>query len=116
MIVTLPEATPVFEAERLQMDLQRAGINNKWWVVNACLSLTDTQNSFLKAKAAKRISLDQESRTIITGKYSPDRMEKHIMEKKQGIGFFERYLTLWLPLVYYCRNCVGQWLPAYRKP
>lgn len=28
VIVTLPEATPVFEAERLQMDLQRAGINN----------------------------------------------------------------------------------------
>ena len=44
-----------FEAERLQMDLQRAGINNKWWVVNACLSLTDTQNSFLKAKAQNEL-------------------------------------------------------------
>ena len=57
VIVTLPEATPVFEAERLQMDLQRAGINNKWWVVNACLSLTDTQNSFLKAKAQNEFCL-----------------------------------------------------------
>ena len=56
VIVTLPEATPVFEAERLQMDLQRAGINNKWWVVNACLSLTDTQNSFLKAKAQNELA------------------------------------------------------------
>ena len=55
VIVTLPEATPVFEAERLQMDLQRAGINNKWWVVNACLSLTDTQNSLLKAKAQNEL-------------------------------------------------------------
>ena len=55
VIVTLPEATPVFEAERLQMDLQRAGINNKWWVVNACLALTDTQNSFLKAKAQNEL-------------------------------------------------------------
>lgn len=55
VIVTLPEATPVFEAERLQMDLQRAEINNKWWVVNACLSLTDTQNSFLKAKAQNEL-------------------------------------------------------------
>ena len=55
VIVTLPEATPVFEAERLQMDLQRAGINNKWWVVNACLSLTETQNSFLKAKAQNEL-------------------------------------------------------------
>ena len=56
VIVTLPEATPIFEAERLQMDLQRAGINNKWWVVNACLSLTDTQNLFLKAKAQNELA------------------------------------------------------------
>jgi arsenite-transporting ATPase len=51
VIVTLPEATPVFEAQRLQMDLHRAGIHNKWWVVNSCLSLTETGSSFLKAKA-----------------------------------------------------------------
>ncbi len=51
VVVTLPEATPVFEAERLQQDLQRAGIHNKWWVVNSCLSLTHTQNPFLQAKA-----------------------------------------------------------------
>lgn len=51
VIVTLPEPTPVFEAERLQKDLRRAGIPNKWWVVNACLSLTDTGNAFLQAKA-----------------------------------------------------------------
>ena len=51
VIVTLPEATPVFEAERLQKDLRRAGIANKWWVVNSCLSLTDTHNAFLRAKA-----------------------------------------------------------------
>ena len=56
VIVTLPEATPVFEAERLQMDLQRAGINNKWWVVNACLSLTGTENSFLRAKAQNELA------------------------------------------------------------
>ena len=55
VVVTLPEATPVFEAERLQKDLQRAGINNKWWVVNACLSLTNTQNPFLQTKASGEI-------------------------------------------------------------
>ena len=49
--MTLPEATPVFEAERLQADLRRAGINNKWWVVNQSLALTDTNNPFLKARA-----------------------------------------------------------------
>lgn len=51
VIVTLPEATPVFEAQRLQKDLLRAGIHNKWWIVNSCLSLTNTNNSFLKAKS-----------------------------------------------------------------
>jgi arsenite-transporting ATPase len=55
VVVTLPEATPVFEAERLQKDLQRAGINNKWWVVNSCLSLTNTQNPFLQTKAQSEL-------------------------------------------------------------
>ncbi|HEY5508149.1 MAG TPA: ArsA-related P-loop ATPase, partial [Paludibacter sp.] len=56
VVVTLPEATPVFEAERLQKDLQRAGILNKWWVVNSCLSLTHTQNPFLQAKAQSELA------------------------------------------------------------
>jgi len=51
VIVTLPEATPVFEASRLRDDLQRAGINNKWWVVNQCLSMTETSNPMLIARA-----------------------------------------------------------------
>lgn len=55
VIVTLPEATPVFEAERLQQDLLRAKIHNKWWVVNSCLSLTKTANPFLQAKAASEL-------------------------------------------------------------
>ncbi len=55
VIVTLPETTPVFEAERLLQDLQRAGIKNKWWVINSCLSLVDTQNPFLKAKAQSEL-------------------------------------------------------------
>ncbi|WP_352423388.1 arsenical pump-driving ATPase [Proteiniphilum sp.] len=55
IIVTLPETTPVFEAQRLQQDLQRAGLKNKWWVVNSSLLLTDTNNPFLKAKAQSEI-------------------------------------------------------------
>lgn len=51
IIVTLPEATPVFEAQRLRDDLNRAGINYKWWVANQCLSLTDTKNSILAMRA-----------------------------------------------------------------
>ncbi len=55
IIVTLPEATPVFEAMRLREDLQRAGINNKWWIVNQSLSLVNTENSILAARANEEI-------------------------------------------------------------
>lgn len=51
IIITLPEATPVFEASRLREDLGRAGINNKWWVVNQCFSMTETSNPMLMARA-----------------------------------------------------------------
>lgn len=34
------------------------------------------------------------------------------MEKKQEIGFFERYLTLWVALCIIAGIAVGQWLPA----
>lgn len=51
VIVALPEATPVWEAQRLREELHRAGIKNKWWVVNQCLSLTDTQDPMLLARA-----------------------------------------------------------------
>ncbi|OHW63321.1 arsenical pump-driving ATPase [Andreesenia angusta] len=56
VIVTLPEATPFFEAKRLREDLERAGINNKWWIVNQCLSMTDTESPMLmsRAKAEKQ--------------------------------------------------------------
>ncbi|WP_278602721.1 ACR3 family arsenite efflux transporter [Alistipes indistinctus] len=34
------------------------------------------------------------------------------MEKKQGIGFFERYLTLWVALCIVAGIAVGKWLPG----
>ena len=34
------------------------------------------------------------------------------MEKKQGIGFFERYLTVWVALCIVIGIAIGQWLPA----
>ena len=55
VIVTLPEATPVYEAMRLQADLKRAGINNKWWVINSSLLMTNTHSPLLKAKSASEI-------------------------------------------------------------
>lgn len=55
VIVTLPEATPVYEAMRLQADLKRAGINNKWWVINSSLLMTDTKSPLLKTKSFSEI-------------------------------------------------------------
>ncbi len=49
--ILLPKATPVFEAHRLENDLKRAGINNKWWVINASLLAIDTKDPFLRARA-----------------------------------------------------------------
>lgn len=51
VIVTLPEATPVLEASRLQDDLRRADIHPKWWVINQSLYATKTNDPILKAKS-----------------------------------------------------------------
>ena len=55
IIVTLPEATPVYEALRLEEDLQRAGIGSKWWIINSSLYAAAPQNELLKAKASNEI-------------------------------------------------------------
>ncbi|MGI6175163.1 MAG: arsenical pump-driving ATPase [Christensenellales bacterium] len=55
IIMTLPEATPVYEALRLEEDLKRARIAVKWWVVNQTLYGTNTTNPMLKAKAAGEV-------------------------------------------------------------
>ncbi|KNH22923.1 arsenic ABC transporter ATPase [Priestia megaterium] len=51
VIVTLAETTPVLEASRLQVDLKRAEITPKWWVVNQSLYATDTVDPVLKGRA-----------------------------------------------------------------
>lgn len=55
IIVTLAETTPVFEAQRLEEDLERAGIATKWWVINSSLYKTHTSNALLSAKASNEI-------------------------------------------------------------
>lgn len=55
IIITLAEATPVYEALRLEEDLKRAGIATKWWVINASLYRTGTTNRLLAAKASHEI-------------------------------------------------------------
>jgi arsenite/tail-anchored protein-transporting ATPase len=55
IIMTLAETTPVYEAMRLEEDLKRAGIYNKWWIINSSLYATETTNQMLKAKASNEI-------------------------------------------------------------
>jgi arsenite-transporting ATPase len=50
LIVTLPEATPVHEAARLQEDLKRAGITPYAWVINQSFCATGTKDSVLAAR------------------------------------------------------------------
>jgi arsenite/tail-anchored protein-transporting ATPase len=57
IIVTLPETTPVQEAERLQEDLRRAGIEPFAWVVNQSLAAAEPRDPLLRARAAEEIPL-----------------------------------------------------------
>ncbi|MFC5714010.1 arsenical pump-driving ATPase [Thalassorhabdus alkalitolerans] len=50
VVITLPEATPVLEASRLQEDLKRAELFPSWWVLNQSLSAAHTEDPILKAK------------------------------------------------------------------
>lgn len=55
IIVALAEATPAYEAMRLEEDLKRTGISTKWWVINSSLYRTGTTNQLLAAKASHEI-------------------------------------------------------------
>lgn len=50
LTVTLPEATPVFEATRLQADLERAGLSVDYWVMNQCFTKVVTESPIFKEK------------------------------------------------------------------
>lgn len=52
LIITIPETTPVLEAQGLVEDLGRAGITPWAWVVNQSLALTDTSSPLLRQRAA----------------------------------------------------------------
>jgi arsenite-transporting ATPase len=52
LLVTLPEATPVHEAARLQIDLARAGIRPFGWVINQSLAPVATADPVLRSRQA----------------------------------------------------------------
>ena len=59
LVVTLPEATPVHEAERLQQDLARAGIAPFAWVINQSILVSGTQHLVLKQRGEYEIPFIQ---------------------------------------------------------
>jgi arsenite/tail-anchored protein-transporting ATPase len=56
LVVTLAESTPVQEAERLQADLRRAGIEPYGWVINASLAAAETTHPTLRARARAELA------------------------------------------------------------
>ena len=70
IIVTLAEATPVYEAMRLEEDLKRAKIAAKWWVINSSLYRTGTTNRMLSAKASSEIEWINKIDTHAKGKFA----------------------------------------------
>ena len=55
VIVALPEATPVYEALRLEDDLRRARIAVNWWAINQSFYHAGPTNSLLRAKASSEV-------------------------------------------------------------
>ena len=55
VIVALAEATPVYEAMRLEEDLKRAGIHSRWWIINSSFLRSGTTNAMLKVKASSEV-------------------------------------------------------------
>jgi arsenite/tail-anchored protein-transporting ATPase len=64
LIVTLPEPTPVLEAQKLQTDLWRAGIKPYAWVANASLALAGSTDPLLQCRAAQEAGWMQEVREL----------------------------------------------------
>ncbi|NFM16189.1 arsenical pump-driving ATPase [Clostridium sporogenes] len=70
IIVTLAETTPVYEAMRLQEDLNRAGIHSKWWVINSSFYAANTTNSILKVKANNEVQWINKVNEISKGNFA----------------------------------------------
>ncbi len=60
VLVALPEPTPVHEAQRLEADLRRAGIEPFGWIINRSLLVTGVSEPMLAGKAAKEAGPIQE--------------------------------------------------------
>ena len=61
LLVTLPEATPVHEAQRLQEDLQRAELYPYGWILNQSLAGAQPQDDRLRIQAAREVTYLREA-------------------------------------------------------
>ncbi len=62
LILTLPDATPVHEAMRLDADLRRADIRPFAWIVNQSFAACATRDPVLSARAARELPFIEEVR------------------------------------------------------
>jgi arsenite-transporting ATPase len=61
LLVTLPEATPVHEAQRLQEDLQRAELYPYGWILNQSLAGAQPTDERLRIQAAREVKYLREA-------------------------------------------------------
>lgn len=88
LIVTLAEMTPVYEAERLETDLKRAGISANWWIINSSMYAANTRNTILNDKGRVELS------GSVSAKWQPiDRLGMSVVLRE------EMYGSDWIPLI-----------------
>jgi len=70
LLVTLPEATPVHEAARLQDDLLRAGIKPFAWVINQSFSHDGFRDPVLVERGMRELPFIAEVRDELAGRFA----------------------------------------------
>jgi arsenite-transporting ATPase len=70
LLVTLPEATPVHEAARLQKDLLRAGIKPFAWVINQSFSLDGFRDPVLVERGLRELPFIAEVRDELADRFA----------------------------------------------
>lgn len=70
VLVTLPEATPVHEAARLQEDLLRAGITPFAWVINQSFAASRSADPVLLQRGARELPFIDEVRARYSQRYA----------------------------------------------
>jgi len=94
LIVTLPEATPVHEAAKLQEDLRRADIHPFAWIVNQSLSPLDVLDPVLVARKACEAGYIRE---VVDGLSQRVALVPWLLEARVGADRLQTTLTFMLP-------------------